>query len=103
MTCWNCPSSRAHKSNHNRPHPLDGVNVLICGGIGQGLQHRLKQKGILGVSTSETDPERAVASWLDGTLPETAADDHAHAHGHDHHDSRHHAAHHSIVELTLPH
>ncbi len=91
-----------HESDHNQPHPLDGVNVLICGGMGQGLQQRLKQKGILGVATSETNLERAVASWLDGTLPEAAPEEHDHGHAHDHHHA-HHAAQHSIVELTLPH
>ena len=91
-----------HESDHGQPHPLDGVNVLICGGMGQGLQQRLKQKGILGIATSETDLERAVASWLDGTLPEAAPEDHEHGHAHEHHHA-HHAALHSIVELTLPH
>jgi predicted Fe-Mo cluster-binding NifX family protein len=78
-----------HESDPAQPHPLDGINVLICGGMGQGLQHRLKQKGILGVATSETDLERAVAGWLDGTLPEAAPEEHDHAHDH-HHGHGHH-------------
>ena len=49
-------------------HPLDEVNVLITGGMKMGLFYRLKQKGVLAVSTTETDPDRAVASWLDGGL-----------------------------------
>lgn len=89
-----------HESAPGQPHPLDGINVLICGGMGPGMQHRLKQKGILGVATSETDLERAIASWLDGTLPEAASEDHDHAHEHHH---AHHAIQQSIVELTLPH
>jgi predicted Fe-Mo cluster-binding NifX family protein len=76
-----------HESDHNQPHPLDGIHVLISGSMGQGMQNRLKQKGILGVSTSETDLERAVANWLDGTLPEAAPDEHAH--GHQHHHTHH--------------
>lgn len=88
-----------HESNHAQPHPLDDINVLICGGMGQGLQNRLKQKGILGVATSETDVELAVAAWLAGTLPEIAPDDHAHGHDHDH---GHQSVQRSIVELTLP-
>ncbi|MBZ0096074.1 MAG: NifB/NifX family molybdenum-iron cluster-binding protein [Sulfuricella sp.] len=50
------------------PHPLDVVNVLITGGMKTGLYQNLKQKGILAVSTTETDPDRAVAAWLDGDL-----------------------------------
>jgi predicted Fe-Mo cluster-binding NifX family protein len=73
-----------HESAHDAPHPLDGVNVLIAGGMGFGLQQRLKQKGILAVATSETDPDRAVAAWLDGTLPEAAPEAHEHGHEHGH-------------------
>ena len=49
-------------------HPLDEVNVLITGGMKAGLYQRLKQKGVLAVSTTETDPDRAVAAWLEGAL-----------------------------------
>lgn len=78
-----------HESAHDAPHPLDDVNVLICGGIGQGLQSRLKQKAIQAVATPETDIERAVAAWLAGELEELPPDaghghDHGHEHGHDH-------------------
>jgi len=64
-------------------------NVLICGGMGQGLQHRLKRKGIQAIATAETDPDRAVAAWLLGTLKELPAERHDHFHhpdaGHAHH------------------
>jgi predicted Fe-Mo cluster-binding NifX family protein len=74
-----------HESHGDAPHPLDGVNVLITGGMGTGLQQRLKQKGILAVATAETDPDRAVAAWLDGSLIELPPDaHHGHGHGHDH-------------------
>lgn len=62
-----------HASTQDTPHPLDGVNVLISGGMGSGLWQRLKRKGILAVSTGETDPDRAVATWLDGSLKERPA------------------------------
>jgi predicted Fe-Mo cluster-binding NifX family protein len=75
-----------HESDHTAPHPLDGINVLIAGGMGMGLKNRLKQKGILAVSTAETDPDRAVAAWLAGSLvelpPEAHDQDHEHGHGH---------------------
>ena len=70
-----------HESNHAAPHPLNVVNVLICGGLGAGLQNRLKQKGILAVATAETDPDQAVAAWLACSLVELAPDAHD---GHEH-------------------
>lgn len=84
-----------HESHGSTPHPLDDVNVLICGGMGQGLQQRLKQKGIHAVATTETDPDRAVAAWLEGTLAEAApeAHDHDHDHDHDHHHGHRHGHH----------
>jgi len=79
-----------HESSPHTPHPLDEVNVLISGGMGSGLQGRLKQKGILAVSTAETDVERAVAEWLNGTLKELPPG-HLHDHGRGHgHGGQHH-------------
>lgn len=76
-----------HQSHGEGPHPLDDINVLISGGMGSGLQNRLKRNGILVVLTAETDPDRAVVDWLNGTLIEVApeaCDAHAH-HFHPHH------------------
>lgn len=77
-----------HDSPPDAPHPLDDVDLLIAGGMGQGLQTRLARKGIVSLVTSETDPETAVGLWLAGSLPQVAA--HAHAAGgdHDHHGDR---------------
>ena len=69
-----------HESSQSAPHPLDDVNVLISGGMGQGLQFRLKQKGIQALATPETDPDRAVAAWLAGDLEELPAETHEHGH-----------------------
>ena len=69
------------------PHPLDGVSLLIAGGMGRGLQNRLKHQGIQAVATSESDPDRAVAAWLAGTLAEIEAESHEGGdHAHHHHD-----------------
>jgi predicted Fe-Mo cluster-binding NifX family protein len=73
-----------HESNQAAPHPLDEVNVLISGGMGQGLQFRLKQKGIQALSTAETDPDQAIQRWLAGTLDELPAETHDHSHEHEH-------------------
>ena len=68
-----------HESPPGAPHPLDGAEVLITGGMGPGLERRLKARGIRALVTSETDPDRAVATFLGGKLPLAAAQ----AHGHD--------------------
>ena len=77
-----------HDSSPHASHPLDEVQVLIAGGMGHGLSHRLTHKGIVGVVTPETDPDRAVAAYLDGSLavlpPGSHDHDHGHGHGHGH-------------------
>lgn len=80
-----------HQSPPQQAHPLDTVQVLIAGSMGPGLQQRLAAKGIIALVTAETDPDQAVAAYLQGTLPLRAAGcnhdhDHggAHPHAHDH-------------------
>lgn len=73
-----------HASAPASSHPLDRINVLIAGGMGLGLRDRLKRQGITAVSTSETDPDRAVAAWLNGSLIELPPEAHHHGHGHGH-------------------
>jgi predicted Fe-Mo cluster-binding NifX family protein len=76
-----------HAFRGAEPHPLQGAQVLIAGGMGDGLARRLAGMGIAGLVTSETDPDRAVAAWLAGTLPlgqPEAHGDHDHPHGHAH-------------------
>ena len=57
-----------HESHGAGAHPLDGVDVLISGGAGQGLIRRLKDMGIQGLVTQETEPDSAVTGFLNGTL-----------------------------------
>ncbi len=52
------------------PPLLNDINVLITGGMASELRYRLKQQAIQSVVTPETDPERAVNAWLNGTLEE---------------------------------
>jgi len=73
-----------HESLPHAPHPLDDLDLLIAGGMGQGLQARLARRGVASLVTSETDPERAVRLWLAGSLPEVCAHSHAPGSGHDH-------------------
>lgn len=59
-------------------HPIDSLDVLITGGCGEGFRQRMASRGIRVVTTSETNPETAVAAVLDGLpLPEAEA----HSHG----------------------
>ncbi len=57
-----------HESSPHEPHPLDVVDVLISGGMGNGMIRRLGNKGITGVITSLSDPETAVKLYLEGKL-----------------------------------
>ena len=57
-----------HASHGPGPHPLDGIDALISGGMGPGLIRRLSGKGTQALVTSETDPDAAVADFLQGTL-----------------------------------
>ena len=70
-------------------HPLDGTALLIAASAGRGLQMRLGEKGIQVAVTTETDPDRAVAAWLNGTLPLVTTPPHDcdshHGHSHEQH------------------
>ncbi len=72
-----------HEHHSAESHPLAGVQVLITGGMGEGLARRLAGMGIEGLVTTETSPEQAVESYLAGTLPLGQPEAHS---GHDHHD-----------------
>lgn len=56
--------------HNDLPKVLQGINVLITGGISENLRYRLKQQAIQVIATLETDPDRAVLAWLNGTLDE---------------------------------
>lgn len=58
-----------HQSALHAPHLLDGIQVLIARGMGPGFYHRLAAKGITALTTVETDPDQAVAAYLQGVLP----------------------------------
>lgn len=62
------------------PAPLEGVDVLIAGGMGDGLSARLGRHGIRVVLTDEKDPVRAVQLWLAGKLAEAPGGGDCHCH-----------------------
>jgi predicted Fe-Mo cluster-binding NifX family protein len=69
-----------HNSSPQQPHPLDNINILISGGMGQGLIRRLEDKGIQALITSETDPQQAIQKLLQGSLQHEADKPHEHYH-----------------------
>ena len=84
------PEQSFHNSSLDEPHPLDDVQVLISGGMGKNLVRRLANKGIEGVITKETDIDKAVAAYLDGSLVKQEAECGEHEHRHEHHHGNRH-------------
>lgn len=82
-----------HESSPHEPHPLDDAQILIAGGMGQGLRQRLAMKGIIGLVTPETDPDQAVSAYLAGTLLIGIPEPHAHGEGKHHHRPEDHGHH----------
>ena len=63
-----------------------GVDTLICGGIGGGARTALAQAGIQLYPGVSGDADQAVAALLAGQLsydPDTVCSHHEHDHGHD--------------------
>ena len=60
-----------------------GIDVLICGGIGGGAQAALEERGIELCAGAEGDADEAVAAYLRGELHNTGANC-EHHHGEDH-------------------
>ena len=71
-----------HDSSPQDPSPLDDMQVLIAGGMGTGLVRRLENKGIKPLITTESNPDKAVEDYLNGTLVTQAAEPHEHGHKH---------------------
>jgi predicted Fe-Mo cluster-binding NifX family protein len=85
------------------PHPIDGVEVLLSAGFGDGFAQHMAARGITAVRTEKSDPIDAVkhflaccAAGLDlATEPNCdCGHDHDHAHGHDHRHGDGHGHHH---------
>ena len=73
-----------HESSPHEAHPLDVVDVLISGGMGNGMIRRLANKGITGIITSQSDPETAVKFYLEGKLHSEEPHEHSHDEHHAH-------------------
>lgn len=69
-----------HESSAHETHPLDYIDVLIAGAMGQGLVNRLGRKGITALITKESDPEQAVLRYLNGSLDDQLPNPKQHEH-----------------------
>ena len=69
----------------------NGVDALICGGMGQGAKDALTAAGLQICAGAEGDADAAVEAWLRGELTDTGVNcDHHHEHGHEHGHDHHH-------------
>lgn len=81
-----------HENPSNTIHPLDDIQVLIAGGMGKGLKHRLQAKQIETFVTEESEPDIAINAYLDGSLVRKTSEscecqeegEHRHNHNHRH-------------------
>ncbi|MBC9071284.1 nitrogen fixation protein [Thauera sp. CAU 1555] len=72
------PADMAFHDFRGSAHPLDGVDALITGSAGEGLQARLLQRGIELVVSGEPDPRQAVADYIRGFTRPPATRGHTH-------------------------
>ncbi len=69
------PDEVFHHFTDDRPHPLDGVAVVLAGSAGDGFVRHMQKRGTVVMLTGETDPEAAIARVLAGeALPDPRFD-----------------------------
>jgi predicted Fe-Mo cluster-binding NifX family protein len=88
-----------HGAGGERPHPTDGVEVILSQGFGDGFARRMAQRGIAVFATEETDPAEAVKAYLASVQASSEAlaapsrgCGHGHAHGRAHRHQHGHGA-----------
>lgn len=67
-----------HGFDDRHAHPLDGTDILITGGAGDGFVMRMARRGVRVLRTGETDPLEAIRGCFSGTLKPPAPHDHDH-------------------------
>ncbi|UYO50014.1 nitrogen fixation protein [Rhodopseudomonas palustris] len=65
-----------HEFKEDGAHPLDKVSVVIAGSAGPGFLNRMAARGVVAITTSETDPVTAIQNYLAGSLAPAAPHDH---------------------------
>jgi len=69
LTRFGCLHEWHVRGDGNR-HPLHFVDIAIAASAGEGVRRRLKQRETELLTTSETNPAKAIFAYLDGNLPE---------------------------------
>ncbi|MEM9006426.1 MAG: nitrogen fixation protein [Cyanobacteria bacterium P01_F01_bin.86] len=59
-----------HVRGEGNRHPLHFVDIAIAASAGEGVRRRLQERETTLLTTSEANPEKAVAAYLRGNLPE---------------------------------
>jgi len=61
-------SMSIHEHPVDEPHPIDGADVVITAGCGDGFRRKMASRGIRVVTTGETDPVIAATAFASGGL-----------------------------------
>ncbi|MBE9103274.1 NifB/NifX family molybdenum-iron cluster-binding protein [Vacuolonema iberomarrocanum] len=69
LTRFGCLHEWHVRGDGNR-HPLHFVDIAIAASAGEGVRRRLQQRETELLTTSEPNPEKAIAAYLSGNLPE---------------------------------
>ena len=64
-----------HVFEDDAPHPLDGVDIVVCASAGDGFIRHMKKRGAEVLLTGESDPALAITRILAGeALPDPRFD-----------------------------
>ena len=64
-----------HTFQDNAPHPLDGIDIVVCASAGDGFIRHMKKRGAEVLLTGEEDPAMAITRILAGeALPDPRFD-----------------------------
>ena len=64
-----------HTFQDNAPHPLDGIDIVVCASAGDGFIRHIKKRGAEVLLTGEEDPAMAITRILAGdALPDPRFD-----------------------------
>lgn len=77
ITRLDLPPDMAFHGFAGGPHPIDGVEVLVTGGAGDGFVAKMAARGIRVVRTGQPDPRLAVEEVLRGDVTPPPPHDHA--------------------------
>jgi predicted Fe-Mo cluster-binding NifX family protein len=55
-----------HVFEDNEPHPLDGIDIVVCASAGDGFIRHMRKRGAQVLLTGESDPAIAITRILAG-------------------------------------